>query len=210
MPLERERERTIGELTRHFSRDHLSVEELERRVDAALAAESGAALQTLVRDLPALPGEDAVPDGPTVARDVTPADRALVLAILGGSSRRGDWVPPRRLHAVAVMGGAELDFRNARFGSPVVEVHAFALMGGIHVLVPPGVRVEAHGLGIMGGFDDRSSNADASPTAPLLRIRGFALMGGVHVEVRLPGESEREARRRLRRTRKGTRGSIGP
>lgn len=185
------------------------MEELEQRLDAAIAAPDEGTLRALVRDLPALPDEETVPPGPRVEPDAVAAERGYALAILGGSSRKGVWVPPRRLHAVAVMGGAELDFREARFGAPVVEVDAFALMGGIHVTVPPGVRVEAHGFGIMGGFDDRSSNAKADPAAPLLRIRGFALMGGVHIEVRLPGESEREARRRQRRIGRGKRGETG-
>jgi len=199
MPLERERERTIRELTRHFSRDHISVEELEQRLDAAIGAADRGALRALVRDLPALPDEEAAALGPRVEPGTVADDSGYALAIMGGSGRKGVWVPPRRLHAIAVMGGVELDFREARFGAPVVDIDAFALMGGIHILVPPGVRVEAHGFGIMGGFDDRSSNADVDPGAPLIRIHGFALMGGVGIEVRLPGESERQARRRLRR-----------
>ncbi|HKK26876.1 MAG TPA: DUF1707 domain-containing protein [Gemmatimonadota bacterium] len=211
MPLEHRRERTIRDLTRHFSRDHLSVEELEQRLDAAIAAPDQAALEDLVRDLPALPAEqEPVAFGPRVEPGVSAAEHGFVVAILSGSSRKGAWTPPRKLRALAVMGGAEIDFREARFGAAVVEVEAFALMGGVEIIVPPGVRVEAHGLGIMGGFDDGSSNAEIDPAAPLVRVRGLALMGGISVEIRLPGESEREARKRLRRSRREKRREIEP
>jgi len=213
--LEEARERTIHDLTRHFSRDHLDVEELERRLDQAIAAPDRGALAALVRDLPALPVEEpaaaasAVPapnPGTRVSPGVTPREHGFVLGLLGRSTRKGAWVPPRELRVLAAMGGAELDFRAARFGAPVTEVEVLAVMGGVEILVPPGIHVEAHGLGIMGGFDDLSGGAAADPEAPILRIKGLALMGGVHVEQRLPGESRGDARRRRRRDRRSRRG----
>lgn len=215
--LEEEREATIQELTRHFSRDHLEVEELERRLDAAIAARDRGALDALVRDLPALPVEAEVRPTPTspaedafgVEPGVTPRDHGYVLALLGGSSREGAWVPPRQIRVLAAMGGVELDFRQARFGAPVTDVEVLAVMGGVHILVPPGIRVEAHGLGIMGGFDHRQLEPVTDPGAPVLRVRGLALMGGVHVEERRPGESGGDARRRLKRARKGRRRHRG-
>lgn len=203
--LDERREDTIQALTRHFSLDHLSVEELEQRIDRALAAPDGVALDALVRDLPALPSGASV-SVPRPGAVGPPAERAFVLAILGSASRGGSWVPPRQLRTLAVMGGAELDFRQAVFAAPVVEVEVFALMGGVEVIVPPGVRVEAHGLGIMGGFDDRSPDPASDPASPLVRVKGLALMGGVSVEVRRAGESRREARRSRRRHRRDGRG----
>jgi hypothetical protein len=210
--LDEERERTIHELTRHFSRDHLEVEELERRLDLAIAAPDRGALDALVRDLPALPVEtrpeapvtsESSPPAPRVAPGVTAKPHGFVIALLGGSTRSGSWVPPRELRVLAAMGGAELDFREARFAAPVTEIEVLAVMGGVHIIVPPGVRVEAHGLGILGGFDDRVGEPAADPAAPVIRIRGLALMGGVHIEERRPGESRGQARRRVRKGRRG-------
>ncbi len=212
--LEEEREHTIQELTRHFSRDHLEVEELERRLDEAIAAPDRGALDALVRDLPALPAESESPaptaaassvTSPRVVPGVAPRDHGYVLALLGGSSRNGAWVPPRQIRVLAAMGGVELDFREAHFGAPVTDVELLAVMGGVHIVVPPGVRVEAHGFGIMGGFDHREGEPVTDPGAPLVRIRGLALMGGVHVEERERGESGKDARRRLRKGRRARR-----
>lgn len=213
--LEEERERKIRELSAHFSRDHLPVEELERRIDGALAAGDSGALAALTSDLPALP-PDALPAdtaeeaeasgpalGPRVLAGVTPREHDFVLALMGGSSRKGVWTPPRKLRTFAAMGGVVLDFREARFGSEVVEVEVFACMGGTEIVVPPGVRVDAHGLGIMGGFDNRAPDHETGdPRAPLVRVRGLAIMGGITIDVREPGESERQAKRRRRRERR--------
>ena len=76
-------------------------------------------------------------------------------------------------------------------------------MGGVEIIVPPHLPVEAEGVAIMGGFDhvDRAP-AEPDPGAPLLRVTGLAFMGGVHIEMRLPGESGRDARKRRRRERR--------
>ena len=199
--LEKARERAVRELGEHFALDHLDEHQLESRLDRAYAATSLQELNELVADLPELRAETrpAVETAPTEMVK----DQQAVVAIMGGAARKGSWVPPRRLNVLAIMGGAELDFREARFGSREVEVNVLALMGGVEITVPPGVRVEVDGVAIMGGFEQRASPAPPpDPSAPLVRIGGFALMGGVEVRTRLPGESKKEANRRERLERR--------
>jgi hypothetical protein len=108
---------------------------------------------------------------------------------------------------IAVMGGAELDLREARLGPGVTEVNMFVLMGGVQMVVPPGVQVEMNGIALMGGFEERHRGLQTThdPDAPILRIGGFAMMGGVEVDVRLPGETAGDARRRQRELRREAR-----
>jgi hypothetical protein len=127
------------------------------------------------------------------------SERQVVLAVMAGTERRGVWTPPRHLHVVAVMGSAELDFREARFGPGVTEVTCFAMMGSIEIVVPPGVQVETNGLALMASFaHSGSAHSPADPGAPILRIGGLAIMGSVEIDVRLPGERRGEARKRER------------
>ena len=101
---------------------------------------------------------------------------------------------------VAIMGGANLDLREARFPRGVIDIEVKAVMGGINIVVPPGLAVQMHGSAIFGGFQDiNRAPVNPDPDAPLLRVRGLTMMGGVNVEMRLPGESERDARRRAQR-----------
>lgn len=39
-------------------------------------------------------------------------------------------------------------------------------MGGVNVVVPPGIEVVVRGIGIMGGFDHREEGTPAQPGAP--------------------------------------------
>lgn len=85
------------------------------------------------------------------------------------------------------MGGNDLDLRNATLSAHETVINAFAVMGGIDIIVPDDVRVIDDGIGVMGGFelrDDPSSTTshDHLPSdAPLVRVRGLALMGGVDI-----------------------------
>ncbi len=203
------RERTVRALSAHFAHDHISVEELERRLDLAYAAGSVADLRALTSDLPALavqPGSDPVGlehPGVTVQPGLDVSDGDLVIAIMGGAERKGQWTPPRRLTVVTVMGGVEIDLREATFGVKETEIFVIALMGGVDIITAPGIRLDVSGLAIMGGFEGRASGGGPhDPDAPVVKVKGFAMMGGVGTSVRLPGESEREAKKRLKEERR--------
>lgn len=207
VPLEALRERTVQELARHFAADHVGEHELEARLDRAYRATDAAALRALVSDLPAL-AEEGAPAAASAPSYEVVADapaRGTVAALMGGVSRKGRWTPARELSVIAVMGGAELDFREARLGPGVTEVSILAIMGGVEIVVPPDLHVETHGFALLGGFEETGTGAGARPGAPTLRIGGLALMGGVEVKVRLPGETGRDARRRQRLERREAR-----
>lgn len=197
------REQVIQRLCTLFAEDHLGEAELEARLDRAHRAVSVAELHALLDGFPEpaqpAPGVGRAPL-PATADDVAP--QQTVVAVMGGATRRGVWTVPMRLNVIAVMGGAELDFREARFGPGVSEVTVFALMGGAEIIVPPGVRVETNGIAIMGGFDHAGDGTEpGAPGGPTLRVGGLAVMGGVEVRVRLPGESARDAKRRIKNER---------
>ena len=188
------REKVIQSLGEHFANDHLTLDEYERRVQAAWRAPSQDALLALTNDLalpvPASQGGAAS----TVRPETSPAPTGQrtakrFFALMSGVVRRGRWVVPGRIRAVACMGGIELDLREATLTAPVTEIRVLAVMGGVVITVPPGVRLESDGLAIMGGFEDQLREpASRDPNAPVVRVRGLAIMGGVETRVAEPGE----------------------
>ncbi len=207
------REETIDDLCRRFAADELSLADLERRLEKARAARSRAELTALVEDLrptaPTMPATapgraaparrskrptrrpDGIPEAATSARPPVPGGvpplrqaSSLAIAVMAGTRRAGRWTPPSTMSAVAIMGGVELDFRNAVFTSGVVEINCFAFWGGVEIIVPPDVHVDTRGFALMGAFDQTAElDTNPAPDAPTIRINGFALMGGVEVKV---------------------------
>ncbi|MBT3171250.1 MAG: hypothetical protein HOI02_04465 [Rhodospirillaceae bacterium] len=120
------------------------------------------------------------------AASIRAADRLLV--VLSGIQRQGSWRVPKKLRVIAVMGGIDLDFRDAVFGPGVTEVHVTSVMGGIAVIVPPHLQVVCEGASVLGmfeGMDQGTSQWDSE--APLLRITGSAIMGALEIATRPPG-----------------------
>ena len=105
-------------------------------------------------------------------------------ATLGGFDRKGAWVVPQQLSIFAMMGGADLDLREARFAAREVTISVNCFMGGAQITVPPHVNVVMEGTGIMGGYAGPSGlvDPDLDASSPTVRIRGVAIWGGVSVE----------------------------
>ncbi|MBW3571833.1 MAG: DUF1707 domain-containing protein [Gemmatimonadetes bacterium] len=214
VPLEQTREHVVQQLCEHFAFDNLTTEALEERLDRAHRAATPDDLRALVSDLPVV-HRDAAPApgartfvGPSTGAHV--GERQIIIGIMGGAEKKGVWTPARQIYVVAMMGGAHLDFRQARFGPGVTEVIVFAVMGGAEIVVPPGVHVDLNGVALMGGFSHTGSvPLPTDPAAPVLRIGGFALMGGVEVSIRYPGERPRDARQREKLDRQERRRPSG-
>jgi len=177
-----DREQAAEVLREAAAQGRISLDELDERLESAYAAKTYADLAAVTHDLPQS-GRMPVPpvQGATQISRVggTPGAKFSV-AIMSGARRMGRWVVPRTYVSVAVMGGVELDLREAQFSEPVVTLHAYTVMGGIQITVPEDVDVDVSGLAFMGGFDHNASGPGV-PGAPQVRVLGFALMGGVEV-----------------------------
>ncbi|MFO0748521.1 MAG: DUF1707 domain-containing protein [Myxococcota bacterium] len=209
-----EREAVIARLQDAVAADHLELDELEERLDLAMQARTSADLKVLVQDLPehapsqvtmrvAQRREMVVVPQPAPARAPMPAvapaqavatylepEPIRVTCIFSGHQLEGRRVMPREVYIRAVFGGAELDLREATFLPGVTTVVCKATFGGVHIVVPPHVRVECIGTGIFGAFHGDNSvppeygDAPDTDDMPVLRVVGRALFGGVHAERR--------------------------
>lgn len=186
-----EREHAVAELREHAAEGRLTLEEFSQRVDEAYVAKTTAELEAVKRDLPAV---SALP----AARPRRKARRWLV-SVMGGADRTGRWRVPEKMVVVALMGGCDLDLRQAQIEHGEVTITIFSVMGGTDVYVPEGIEVDVGGLAIMGGNEEHGHDAPPRPGTPLIRLRMFTLMGGAdvwRVPAGLGGRTLREIRRR--------------
>lgn len=102
------------------------------------------------------------------------------LAVLGGVTRGNNSPSFKGGDLTAVMGGCEIDLRQAVIeGEAVIDV--FAMWGGIVLRVPDDWTVISRVTPVLGGFEDKTRPPQGSGAHRLI-VRGFAVMGGVEVK----------------------------
>jgi hypothetical protein len=174
----------VAEILREAAGDgRIDFSELDERLEATYAAKTYGELVPITHDLaPAVASSSALVGGDS---------RERAVAIMGGVERRGIWTVPETFSVFCLMGGADLDLREARFAAPEVTLAINTFMGGANIVVNHTTHVVVHGVGIMGGYSGPGSDAAARLTAdsPVVHVKGVAIMGGVSVVRRpMPGE----------------------
>jgi hypothetical protein len=160
-------------LTDAAAQGTITLAEYEERLTKAYAAKTYEELDLLSADLPGIAN--------TRRGACKPAPSTVLLAIMSGFERRGRWNVPRKMTTFTLFGGGVVDLRYADFTSSEVNIHAYSIMGGQTILLPPEVNVTVKGIGVMGGFDHNVDEA-GSPGAPKVTINGFSLWGGVGIK----------------------------
>ena len=185
---DQDRDSAVEQLSEHAAAGRLTLDELEERVSVALAARTRGELGALTRDLPGNAGR------PVERRKAV----RWMIAVMGGSHRRGRYRLNRAVNVIAVMGGDEIDLRDAELDGSQVTLTVISIMGGANIYLPDTVEVEVSGFSLMGGDNEYGAPRPPRPGAPLVRIRSHNLMGGSSI-YRLPpharGLSLKEARR---------------
>jgi hypothetical protein len=193
-----DRERAAALLRDSAADGRLTVEELTERLEQAWSATTLAQLSALTADVDR--GEEPLADPSPTPRLHRMKATSWLVAVMGGTSRKGRWRADRRVRAIAVMGGCDIDLRNAELEGGEVSILAIAVMGGIDICVPEGVAVEVGGFVLMGGKDVKVEGMPR-PGAPLVRVTAIGLMGGVSVHTpKRRRDRERDAERAQRHT----------
>jgi len=121
---------------------------------------------------------DVAPGRPSGGPAASSADTVSAFAFMSGIERANNSKSFRGADLTAIMGGVDLDLRDAGMGhEPVID--AFAFWGGIEVKVPDDWVVINKVMPLMGGLEDDTRPVEGSSKE--LLIRGSAIMGGMKV-----------------------------
>jgi predicted membrane protein len=122
------------------------------------------------------------PDSDFLKAQATADEWLDAVAVLGGHKERvrsASWHGGR---ATAVMGGVELDLRDAHAAPEGAVLHVSTFMGGVSVTVPESWEVTMHGTPFLGGFEDKTRHGTTTEEASKLEITGTMVLGGVEVK----------------------------
>jgi len=173
-----ERDATLKVLGDHAAVGRLSLDELEDRADRALTCRTRGELSALTVDLPS-DAALASSEASALAEVHRPVRRTV--AVMGGASRRGPFRAVSRFSAIAVMGGDNIDLREAQIDGRELTIRVFSVMGAVNIYVPETMEVELGGFSIAGANRERGGHRRHQAKAQVIRIRGFNLMGGTTV-----------------------------
>lgn len=105
-------------------------------------------------------------------------DRITAIAFWWGTQRRSRTRRFRSASLTAIMGGVELDLRDADIeGSARIDV--FTFWGGVEIKVPRTWQVRTSGLPLLGGWEDKTEPPVGG--GPVLDVRIVTVMAGAEV-----------------------------
>jgi predicted membrane protein len=84
----------------------------------------------------------------------------------------------------SILGGVELDFREADVAERPATININTLMGGVDIKVPESWGVDLRVSALLGGVADERKGRVAQPDggSPHLVLTGLAIMGGVTIK----------------------------
>lgn len=108
-----------------------------------------------------------------------PALTGSATAVLAQRSARVEARPYRGGRAVAVLGSAQVDLRDASLDGQGATLRVVAVLGDVEIVVPAGWRVHTDTAMVLG---DLTEDVLAAPdTAPLLSVEGVVVLADVDV-----------------------------
>lgn len=195
-----DRDKVATVLSTAYAEGRITRDEHDERLDAVMRARTFDDLVPITSDLVPLPTSASTPPAPapvvqpagsTFTIDTSTSSGAdQMIAIFGGSTRKGRWRVPKQINAIALFGGVEIDFTEAIFESTEIEITGFWCFGGMEIKAPAGLEIRDRTAGIFGGTDIKGLG-DPVPGAPVITIKGASLFGGVSVTGPVPSTKKR-------------------
>jgi predicted membrane protein len=110
-------------------------------------------------------------------------DRLDEFAVFGGGDRMLRSKSFRGGNVTAIMGGFDIDLRDADIAGGSARIEMFVLMGGVDLKVPESWTVVLDVTPFMGGADYSAKNRRPPAEGPekVLTVSGFVCMGGIEV-----------------------------
>ncbi|MDG6101320.1 DUF1707 domain-containing protein [Dactylosporangium aurantiacum] len=127
-----ERERVVAQLNTAVSEGRLTLAEFEERVDGVLRSRTYGDIEPYVMDLPV---------------EQVKAPEAVEIRNRSSSlKRQGRWTVPRRLTITTQSGSVKLDFTEAIFGTPVVDIELDATSSSVELVLPAGAVADVDSI----------------------------------------------------------------
>ena len=105
------------------------------------------------------------------------------VAIFGGIERRLEGMIADGGNLLAFFGGFKVDLSRAEIEGERIVIDATAIFGGGEIIIPEWWKVSVEGLGVFGGYVDKTRHVPrADRPVKTVVVRGAAVFGGIEVK----------------------------
>ncbi|MFI0444352.1 DUF1707 domain-containing protein [Actinomadura sp. 6N118] len=170
-----DRDRVAEQLRIAAGDGRLTLDELDERLEKALAARTAGELVTLVNDLPLT--------GPPAPKDLVQIDVQAA-----SSKREGQWIVPRVLEVTVDSGSVVLDLTTAVITNPTLRIMAAVTGGSLTLVTRPGIEVDADQVKVRSGSVQVRTPPGEAPTTSL-RVEVAGSVDGGSIVARPPRRS---------------------
>lgn len=184
-PIERIREEVIDKLIMNYSHGALSYEAFERRLDTAMESQDNKEIYALTQDLDLDVDRNFVESKKNdffdnfEVGDTQDVDH--VINVFSGGSRTGAWQVAKEIKMLSIFSGADIDFTEAKFTQPTVNIKLFSLFSGDNIYIPENVNVVSKVFCIFGSVDN-SAPIRQSVNSPTIIVEGISIFSGIDIK----------------------------
>lgn len=175
------RDKIIEHLKYSFTHDYLEQVDFEKRCNIAINTQNRKDLEALVEDLPEYKEEQKDQQKTSSALSINTGavkEKSKITSVLGSTTQKGLWKPPKNLDVLVVLGEATIDFTQASFPPGITEIKMTCVLGSVTMIVPQGVTVDAQCISVLGEVNNKSFQIqNERKNNPILRIRGNVVLG---------------------------------
>ena len=139
-----DRDRVVEVLRVAAGDGRLTADELDERLEVALAARTWGELAALTADLPAAPAVSAV-------SAAAPKEFVRIDIRSGHTRRDGRWMVPQQIEVRVTSGWVTLDFTEAVITQPTLEIDADVRSGKLRLITKPGIVVDVDDVAVRSG-----------------------------------------------------------
>jgi hypothetical protein len=164
-----DREGTLAILHEALTQGRITASEYAERCETTLGAQTIGELRAVVADLPvtfSLAGDDQTVEW---------------RGAFSSLKRAGAWEVPARIRLHRRMGSAELDFTEARFTSPTVEIELDVIGGSVELRLPESASVSIDDVRVLLGSVQDHRRAATKGGNPHIRLAGRLRVGSVEI-----------------------------
>jgi hypothetical protein len=189
-PIKAIREEVIDQLVMNYAHQEITLLAFENRLDLAIDTEDRTVLLEQVADLDLKADHEyqqrkaAKQSKDKTYFDGDSVNYEKITKVLSSSVQNGPWVPGENIRVTSILSDITLDFTDAIFNYPVINIQVFNLLTSNTIYVPEGVRVVCKTKSYLSS-DSNQIFGSGDEKAQTIVVHGNSILSSTDIKLRV-------------------------